>query len=122
VSDSAYINDLETRISELERELAAANGLVEKHRNALQWLANGKTGLSSETILFTSLGIKHKQYHPWDAGDRERCVELLRECPWAMEGFERLCHDCGQWAINEKFIRLKLNRATADTARKKETE
>lgn len=48
----------------------------------LEWLANGETGNSSQTIAFTVLGIKFNHAnHPYDPADFRRCMELLDAVP-----------------------------------------
>lgn len=49
----------------------------------LHWLANGETGMSSETMAFwLGFGIrKNSPRHPHDAGDFGRCLGLLSAAP-----------------------------------------
>ncbi len=52
----------------------------------LKWLANGDTGVSSETMAFRMLGIKRRridEYHPSDPDDLNRCIKFLHEVPGA---------------------------------------
>jgi hypothetical protein len=49
---------------------------------ALQWLANGDTGRSSETICFYLLGVDYLYpSHPSDKDDFGRCYRLLEFIP-----------------------------------------
>lgn len=49
----------------------------------LEWLANGRTGLSSETMAFyLAFGIKKNRVcHPCDPADLDRCLQLLAQTP-----------------------------------------
>lgn len=49
----------------------------------LHWLANGETGMSSETMAFwLGFGIRtNRLRHPLDAGDFGRCLGLLCAAP-----------------------------------------
>jgi hypothetical protein len=59
--------------------------LTKTQTQVVTWLANGKTGASSEAIAFhLGLGLPRKQSgrnHPHDPSDFNRCVELLRAAP-----------------------------------------
>lgn len=52
-------------------------------QSTLEWLANGETGLSSETMAFwLGFGIKKKDSgHPHDPDDFDRCLRLLKKVP-----------------------------------------
>lgn len=51
----------------------------------IEWLANGRTGLSSEAMAFyLGFGIIRKEdgrFHPHDPSDFNRCLGLLRAAP-----------------------------------------
>lgn len=55
----------------------------------VQWLANGRRGLSSEVVFswltgvvcWKSLHPDRTTFHPLDAGDFERCIMLMNQCP-----------------------------------------
>lgn len=53
--------------------------------NAIQWLASGSRGLSSETIFTAITGVRigdaDDVNHPWDPDDFRRCRLLLEACP-----------------------------------------
>ena len=55
----------------------------EEKKAVLKWLANGKTGVSSETLAFwATFGIKRDdRCHPLDPSDFNRCLNLLRAAP-----------------------------------------
>jgi len=49
---------------------------------ALQWLATGDSGRSSETICFYLLGVDYLYLtHPYDRADFGRCYRLLEFIP-----------------------------------------
>lgn len=71
---------------ELARQVLATN----HHMDALvmpilAWLAQGETGISSETMAFAALGIERGgtfgTSHPHDPADLRRCVQLLEAVP-----------------------------------------
>lgn len=65
----------------------------------LDWLANGETGLSSETMAFTALGVhREKPRHPLDPDDLTRCVKLLVRCPSVRDAFPQIAALSAQWA------------------------
>lgn len=52
--------------------------------NAIQWLASGDRGVSSNTIFETITGIntgEKRQDYPYDPADFRRCLRLLDACP-----------------------------------------
>lgn len=50
-------------------------------QRAIEWLLSDDTGSSSEYLCAFLLGIKRRQSVPSDAGDRGRCVRLLKLIP-----------------------------------------
>jgi hypothetical protein len=70
--------------------------------NAIQWLANGERGLSSETIFATITGMKVGDYpdksHPYDPGDLRRCRLLLDACPEIAERLSLMALVSSAWA------------------------
>lgn len=72
----------------------------------LKWLAGHDTGLSSKAIALTALGEMPKGFidrrhpdYPRDGDDFGRCYRLLRDCPDAKAGLDRLGIDGGPvWA------------------------
>jgi hypothetical protein len=81
-----------------DRSRRNEGGTIEQRAN--DWLLNGETGLSSETICRFMLG-KHNAdpSHPYDPSDLRRCILLLDRIPeWqprmaemqAVPGWERL--------------------------------
>lgn len=50
---------------------------------ALEWLANGETGISSETMAFWLVfGVKKDESgHPHDPDDFDRCLQFLNQVP-----------------------------------------
>lgn len=60
---------------------------TDDYRNLLDWFANGETGLSSERIAFTAVGVKPARRwwtydSPMDLGDTKRCVKLVELMGW----------------------------------------
>lgn len=63
----------------------------------LHWLANGETGLSSETIAFATTGVSAARHrHPHDIHDFKRCLKLRKEIPETEEGLNLLAETCPQ--------------------------
>lgn len=52
-------------------------------QKTINWLANGKTGVSSKTMAFwLAFSIKMDDaYHPLDPADLDRCLMLLDQVP-----------------------------------------
>lgn len=65
----------------------------------IEWLANGDTGLSSETMAFMALGVKkNHSHHPHDTSDLNRCLLLLEAEPMVRLSFPKLRELSPQWA------------------------
>lgn len=65
----------------------------------VQWLALGETGLSSEAIAFTALGVEgHVMHHPHDPSDLWRCLKLLETVPVAKKGIAAMAKHSDVWA------------------------
>jgi len=75
----------------------------------LEWLANGQTGISSETIAFTALGIKYnKARHPYDPADFNRCLLLVEKCPEIINHFDKIKKLSPEWnAIISNWNEIK---------------
>lgn len=57
----------------------------------LNWLANGKTEISSKTIAFKMLDIEYSEpCHPHDPDDFRRCMLLLEEVPEIILHFDKM--------------------------------
>lgn len=66
----------------------------------IEWLANGDTGLSSETMAFMALGVVKKwSAHPHDPSDFNRCLMLLEAEPMVRDSFPKLRELSPQWAV-----------------------
>lgn len=65
-------------------------------KKAVNWLLSGDTGISSESMLVTALGIKSKRVGmhglnaPYDPSDFKRCLELVKEIPEIKEFFPEI--------------------------------
>ena len=72
----------------------------------IQWLANGRRGLSSEVVFSWLTGVNcfvhyhcnSQAQHPLDASDFERCVNLLNQCPTLRPHLAALAELSGVWA------------------------
>lgn len=74
------------------------------------WLANGETGLSSETIAFyLGFGIVRKRIsYPYDVSDFRRCVQLLDEVPELRENILKMKELNSTWgAFAENWALLE---------------
>lgn len=73
--------------------------MSEELKDCFEWLANGETGLSSEYMLFTILGVDCEYNYPRDTGDFGRCVGLLMDVPWLREGLPLVAETGLEWEI-----------------------
>ncbi|GAB7082343.1 hypothetical protein [Megalodesulfovibrio paquesii] len=72
---------------------------------AIQWLANGERGLSSNALFTRLTGVdalgrdkKWWRFHPLDPADFRRCVLLLETVPGFREKLPLMCDVSPQWA------------------------
>jgi hypothetical protein len=69
---------------------------------AVQWLAHGERGLSSETIFSHLTGVDAvgdgHRWHPLDPGDLGRCRRLLDEVPELRAAFPRMREVSPVWS------------------------
>lgn len=68
-----------------------------------EWLANGETGISSESIaLWLGFGVKQTRWgnfnHPHDPDDLNRCLKLLRDVPALRPMLPRMAEVGPVWA------------------------
>ena len=64
----------------------------------IEWLANGETGLSSETIAFFALGKTNRRIsYPYDPADLNRCIKLLTDAPEAKKALPILANLNPTW-------------------------
>ena len=67
----------------------------------VEWLANGRTGLSSEAMAFyLGFGIIRKEdgrFHPHDPSDFNRCLGLLRAAPGLRKKLPEMAKLSKQW-------------------------
>jgi len=65
------------------------------------WLANGRTGLSSEAMAFyLGFGLIRKEdgrFHPHDPSDFNRCLGLLRAAPGLRKKLPEMAKLSKQW-------------------------
>ena len=127
-SDTVLVDtalDWITRAKAAEAQLTAANATIaackadnDRLTDALKWLASGYTGVSSETLLFATFGIQsERNSHPYDHGDRSRCVALIRRLPWTLEGLQKLEREDKGWAAQVPLILDELKKPTPADAR-----
>lgn len=69
---------------------------------AIEWLANGSRGISSNTIFTVLTGVDaldgHHGSHPHDPDDLDRCLRLLEAVPELQPEMHRMAHKSKQWA------------------------
>lgn len=64
----------------------------------LDWLANGKTGLSSKSLAFETLGIEYSdRNHPRDPADLNRCLILIKIVPSCRAAVDALAKKSEGW-------------------------
>ena len=69
-------------------------------QEALRWLSEGKTGISSKTLCYYTMQVPQQiedESHPYDAADFNRCVLFLEQVPQAREEFHRIAERSPQW-------------------------
>lgn len=75
-------------------------------RKIIEWLATYQTGISSETIAFTMLGMPpdsvnqkwHGHNYPHDPSDFARCYRLIKAVPEIQKKFHRMSLLGDVWA------------------------
>jgi len=70
---------------------------------AIEWLASGERGTSSEFMFYALTGIpvgSSRPYvpHPSDPDDFKRCEKLLRKCPEFRDRLGEMCVASQVWA------------------------
>lgn len=66
----------------------------------VDWIINGDTGTSSETMLSFHLGTPKKHRRPpGDEWDVERCIKLVDKCPEIRESFAGLAETNPVWGV-----------------------
>src|SRR5690348_9189841 len=65
----------------------------------LEWLANGETGMSSETMAFwLGFGVKPECIsHPYDPDDLDRCLRLLFVVPEMRPHLQKMAELSEAW-------------------------
>lgn len=70
--------------------------------NAINWLASGERGVSSNTLFSVVTGISAQSdgssSHPLDPDDFKRCEKLLRKCPEIRAELWRMSEISQVWA------------------------
>lgn len=65
----------------------------------LQWLGNGRVGLSSKAMAFAVAEVEiDDKSHPYDPDDLNRCLLFLQEVPEARDHFDRIANLSDTWA------------------------
>jgi hypothetical protein len=72
-------------------------------QQAIEWLASGERGVSSEFMFYVLTGIpagNTRMYHnhPCDVDDFKRCEKLLRKCPEFRDRLGEMCVVSKVWA------------------------
>lgn len=80
-------------------------------QNAIEWLANGERGLSSETIFTYLTGVNALSdrwaTHPCDPADLRRCRLLLEACPELIPKFPTMAKSSPVWkSLVENWLAL----------------
>lgn len=95
----------------------------------LKWLAQERTGMSSEYMAFTAAGIEPRYgcSYPHDPADFNRCLVLIHRVPEIKEHFGVISNSSTQWAalisgwdeLERTFIdEVGFNWSKADSAPK----
>lgn len=65
----------------------------------LNWLANGKTGVSSKCMAYTACGVEPKDnWTPSDPADLNRCLLLLEQVPEIRAHFPAIREVSERWS------------------------
>ena len=71
-------------------------------RKILEWLSNGETGVSSNTIAFKMVGLKYKYgyigSHPGDPSDFKRCLKLINRIPEIRDRLSEMRDVSPEWS------------------------
>ena len=87
----------------------------------LRWLANGDSGISSEVLAVTAVGITHDKWGsraPGDEGDCGRCERLAEACPFVVEALPILATRNPNWIRWADRIRAAAERGLEAKRRK----
>ena len=83
------------------QQQAAKGSPVVLSAGAVQWLAHGDRGTSSETIFTVLTGLElldeDEMFHPIDGGDFRRCCLLLDSCPELATRFDAMRSVSPEW-------------------------
>lgn len=96
-------------------------------QSVLTWLANGETGISSETLAFwVAFAIKkHDRGHPRDPADFNRCLQLLRAAPALRQHLHKMSSVSPEWsrlvARWDEIERVFIEEVGVDWAKNKRT-
>ena len=73
--------------------------LTQAQQKTIQWLANGSTGVSSETMAFwLAFELKKKHCgHPRDPNDLDRCLRLLEAVPELRKEMHYMAEISPEW-------------------------
>jgi hypothetical protein len=84
----------------------------------LLWLADGDTGVSSETLAFAAVGIMRGGFftEPGDTADCGRCERLVRRLPWVADALPELAKRNPRWNRWAPRIQQAATEATGDAA------
>jgi len=69
--------------------------------NAVNWLASGARGASSNTLFTRLTGVSadnNKPAYPYDPADFGRCRRLLEACPELLPSLHKVRDVCPEWA------------------------
>ncbi len=64
----------------------------------LTWLCQGRVGASSRCMAAHLTGMQHDSSHPHDAGDFNRCLDLLDAVPDLRERLSKMSDVNAYWA------------------------
>ena len=73
--------------------------MTDNERKIIEWLANGRTGISSKSLAFEFLGVEYKRRHPpLDPADLGRCLRLIESIPETRSCVDTLATKNPHWA------------------------
>ena len=73
--------------------------MTENERKIIDWLANGRTGISSKSLAFEFIGVPYSDCHPpRDPADLGRCLLLIKTIPEVRKCVDILATKNEHWA------------------------
>jgi hypothetical protein len=103
--------------SEKNSMLSTTDTKESRSLQIMNWLAEGDTGISSEVLAMTSIGLKSQKCNyraPADDSDCSRCEHLAKACPFVVEALPELIEQNPKWSRWADRIRQAATPVSVD--------